>query len=580
MVRSLLAAVLLVAGAASGRAEPPTPASALARMPVKEVTVFKDGHAYVVHQGAMPTDAAGNVLLDLLPTPVLGTFWPYSLDKSAKLDAVTAGRRPVAVERTALTLREMLEANVGAEVVIAEGTKPAYPATIVRFLARSAEELDATEPPTGIDRLPVKGNVVLLKTADGTRAVPVEQITDVKFVGKYATKVTDVEVRNLLTLKLDWGGQPPAKSAEVGMAYVQKGVRWIPGYRIELGADGRAVVKLQATLLNELADLKDATVNLVVGVPSFYFKETADPIALSQAVAQLSPYFQTNASTQYAMSNSMMTQVARGGEVRNAHGGAATPVADLGPAVEGGTQSEDLFVYTVKNVTLARGQRMVLPIAEYALAYKDVYTLDIPAAPPAELRNPSADAQATQLAKLMAAPKVIHKVRLTNGATHPLTTAPALVLKNGRVIAQGMMTYTPKHGSVDVTLTAAVDLRVKKADKEVKRTPNGTAFEGHQFARADLTGTVSVTNAGAKPVEIEVTRHVLGSADTVGDGAKAEQVNVLEDDAGDARPAWWGYYSWPSWWGHVNGVGRITWTVKLAPGQTADQTYAWHYYWR
>ena len=418
-----------------------------------------------------------------------------------------------------------------------------------------------------------------MKTADGTRAVPVEQITDVKFVGKYATKVTGVEVRNLLTLKLDWGGQPPAKSAEVGMAYVQKGVRWIPGYRIELAADGRAVVKLQATLLNELADLTDATVNLVVGVPSFYFKETADPIALSQAVAQLSPYFQTDASTQHALSNSMMTQVARGGEVRNAPG-AAAPAADLGPVVEGGTQSEDLFVYTVKNVTLARGQRMVLPIAEYALAYKDVYTLDIPAAPPAELRNPSADAQAAQLAKLMAAPKVIHKVRLTNAATHPLTTAPALVLKDGRVIAQGMMTYTPKLGSVDVTLTAAVDLRVKKADKEVKRTPNGTTFEGHQFARADLTGTVSVTNAGAKPVEIEVTRHVLGTADGVGDGAKAEQVNVLEDDAGDARPAWWGYYSWPSWWGHVNGVGRITWTVKLAPGQTADQTYAWHYYWR
>ncbi len=580
MVRSLFAAVLLAAGAGPGRAEPPTPTAALARMPVKEVTVFKDGHAYVVHQGAMPTDAAGNVLLDLLPTPVLGTFWPYSLDKTAKLDAVVAGRRPVAVERTALTVREMLEGNVGAEVVIAEGNRPAYPATIVRFLTRSAEELDATEPPTGADRVPVKGNVVLLKTADGTRAVPVEQITDVKFVGKYATKVTGVEVRNLLTLKLNWGGQPPAKSAEVGMAYVQKGVRWIPGYRIELAADGRAVVKLQATLLNELADLNGATVNLVVGVPSFYFKETADPIALSQAVAQLSPYFQTDASTQYAMSNSMMTQVARGGEVRNAPGGGAVPAADLGPVVEGGTQSEDLFVYTVKNVTLARGQRMVLPIAQYALAYKDVYTLDIPAAPPAELRNPSADAQAAQLAKLMAAPKVVHKVRLTNAATHPLTTAPALVLKDGRVIAQGMMTYTPKLGTVDVTLTAAVDLRVKKADKEVKRTPNGTTFEGHQFARADLTGTVSVTNAGAKPVEIEVTRHVLGSADTVGDGAKAEQVNVLEDDAGDARPAWWGYYSWPAWWGHVNGVGRITWTVKLAPGQTADQSYAWHYYWR
>src|SRR5262249_6684252 len=150
-------------------------------------------------------------------------------------------------------------------------------------------------------------------------------------------------------------------------------IRWIPGYRIELDGKGKAVVKLQATILNELTDLNDATVNLVVGVPSFYFKETADPIALSQAVAQLSPYFQTDASTQYALSNAMMTQVARGGEVRHGKGGgpgggggAAAP-ADLGPELGGGSQSEDLFVFTVKNVTLAKGQRMVLPVAQFTL---------------------------------------------------------------------------------------------------------------------------------------------------------------------------------------------------------------------
>ncbi len=580
MLRPLFAASLLAIAAGPGRAEPPTPNAALARMPVKEVTVFKDGHAYVVHEGAMPTDAAGNVLLDLLPTPVLGTFWPYSLEKNAKLESVTAGRRRVSVERTALTLRELIEANVGADVVVAEGARPPYAATIVKLLTRSAEELDATLPPTAADHLPVKGNVLLLKTADGTRAVPIEQVTDLKFVGKYATTATEVESRNLLTLKLDWGGRDGApKSAQVGMAYVQKGIRWIPSYRVELGNDGQAVVKLQATILNELADLKGATVNLVVGVPSFYFKETADPIALSQAVAQLSPYFQTDASTQYALGNAMMTQVARGGEVRNAPGGAAAPAPDLGPVVDGGTQSEDLFVYAVKNVTLARGQRMVLPIAQYTLAYKDVYTLDIAATPPAEVRSQSGNPQAAELARLMAAPKVVHKVRLTNGATHPLTTAPALVLKDGRVVAQGMMTYTPKFGSVDVALTAAVDLRVKKADREAKRTPNALAFEGHQLTRADLTGTLAVTNAGGKPVEVEVTRHVLGHVDTVGDGAKSEQLSALDDDA-HARPDWWGHYSWPGWWSHLNGVGRITWTVKLAPGQTADQSYAWHYFWR
>ena len=605
MLRPLFIATLLALAAAPGRAEPPTPNAALARMPVKEVTVFKDGHAYVVHEGAMPTDAAGNVLLDLLPTPVLGTFWPYSLEKNAKLESVTAARRRVSVERTALTIRELIEANAGAEVVVAEGVKPAYAATIVKLLTRSAEELDATLPPAAADHLPVKDNVLLLKTADGTRAVPIEQVTDLKFVGKYATTLTEVEARNLLTLKLDWGvgvrrdalrdlysgaggyyppgpkpdlgGRVVPKSASVGMAYVQKGIRWIPNYRVELGEDGQAVVKLQATLLNELADLKDATVNLVVGVPSFHFKDTADPIALSQAVAQLSPYFQTDASAHFAMSNAMMTQVARGGEVRNAPGGAAAPAPDLGPAV-GGTQSEDLFVYTVKNVTLARGQRMVLPVTQSTLAYKDVYTLDIPATPPLELRAASGNnVQGAALAKLMAAPKVIHKVRLTNGAAHPLTTAPVLVLKGGRVLAQGMMTYTQKLGSVDVALTAAVDIRVKLTEREVKRTPDALVFDKTQHWRGDLTGSLSVTNAGGKPVEVEVTRNVLGHIDTVGDGAKSEQLSAL-DDAGD--PARWGEFPWPGWWSQLNGVGRVTWTAKLAPGQTAELAYAWHYFWR
>src|SRR5438876_9918757 len=116
------------------------PLSALAKMPVKEITIFKDGHAFVLHEGKMPTDASGNVLLDHLPTPVIGTFWPYSADKNAKLLGVTAARRRVLVDQTALVLRDLLECNIGAEVLVNEGTGP-YPATIVGLPVRSSEEL-------------------------------------------------------------------------------------------------------------------------------------------------------------------------------------------------------------------------------------------------------------------------------------------------------------------------------------------------------------------------------------------------------------------------------------------------------
>ena len=60
ILHAVVCAALLI-GAASLAAQVPAPLAALARMPVKEITVFKDGHAFVLHEGTLPTDAAGNV---------------------------------------------------------------------------------------------------------------------------------------------------------------------------------------------------------------------------------------------------------------------------------------------------------------------------------------------------------------------------------------------------------------------------------------------------------------------------------------------------------------------------------------
>ena len=120
LLAGALAGLVLVSSATAVRAEPAPALSALAHMPVKEVTVFKDGHAFVLHSGTMPVDAKGGVVLDYLPTPVMGTFWPFANDKACKLSSVTASQSRVAVERTAMTIRELLEANVGAEVTLTE----------------------------------------------------------------------------------------------------------------------------------------------------------------------------------------------------------------------------------------------------------------------------------------------------------------------------------------------------------------------------------------------------------------------------------------------------------------------------
>src|SRR3569833_2215887 len=83
--------------ATAARTEPAPPQSALAKLPVRESSAFKDGHAFVLHEGLMPTDASGDVSMDYLPNPVIGTFWPYSADPAVKLTSVVASQRRLSV---------------------------------------------------------------------------------------------------------------------------------------------------------------------------------------------------------------------------------------------------------------------------------------------------------------------------------------------------------------------------------------------------------------------------------------------------------------------------------------------------
>ena len=584
----LFATLYAVSAISEARAQDQAPAlNALAKMPVREVTVFKDGSAFVLHQGKMPVAADGSVLMDYLPSPVLGTFWPFVAENDVKLTSVNAGQRRVTVERTALDIQGLIEANPGAQVEITEtpasNTQPPphYPGTIIGLTERGSAELEATSGPNSGEMLPQKGSVVLVRTADGVKAVRLERIMDVTFKDPPKSTGGNIEFRNLLTLHLDWGKRKPEAAVEAGLMYLQHGIRWIPEYKITIDGEGKATVKLQATLVNDLTDMEDVTCNLVVGVPNFKFKDEIDPMALQQSMAQVSQYMtlSNGSQTSQVLSNAIMTQAAAPAEkMRQAESG--------GEAVAPGMDTvEDLHVFTVSHVTLKKGERMVLPVSEITVPYHDVYVLELPFAPPVEIWQRFNNNQQSELARLLSAPKVMHKIRLSNSGDSPFTTAPALIANDKQVLAQAMMTYTPKGGTVDLDVTTAVDVLVKKTDIETKRSPNAVDWDGSSYTRVDLAGTITLTNYRKQPVELEVVRNVLGSVTEAGQDGKFEAVNVLEDssymaDSSSNQPSWWGWWNWPNWWSHFNGVNRITWKQKVEPGKSVDLKYAWHYFWR
>ena len=523
--------------------------AARAQLPIKEVTVFKDGHAFVLAEGELPVHN-GEATMEGLPQPVLGTFWPYAAQSGVTLTSVTAGLKDVPGERGAATLKELFALNVGKPATIREIDGALYSATV----------------------LSVTDGLILLQTEQGVKATEPGRIRDATFAGgQLVRSLPSPTTKAQLTLKLSGASGGRAK---VGVMYLQKGLRWIPSYKIDLDGKSQAKVKLQATLVNELADLDGATANLVIGVPSFAFKDTLDPIALQETAAQLSGFFARDSRTSNALGG-QMSQMAG-----YAQRGAAPEAADpSGPAVTGGEQNEDLFVFTVKNVTLHKGERMTLPVAELTLPYKNVYTLELL---PSATRNASGyyDAQTnTEFARLAASPKARHVVRLTNASPFPLTTAPALLMSQGKVVAQGQTLFTAKGGTSDIALTDAPDISVKRSDKESERTPKALQSDGYDYFSVQMKGDVELCNYRKEDVEIEVTRYVLGKVDSA---TASGAVAALDPLADDSLPGWLGQIGNSLDRIRFTGLGKIFWKATLpAGGKTCvNLDYAWHYFTR
>ena len=152
-------------------------------------------------------------------------------------------------------------------------------------------------------------------------------------------------------------------------------------------------------------------------------------------------------------------------------------------------------------------------MSEFELPYRDVHVLSVPFGPPPEMREQFQGERAAQMARLLAQPKVMHALRLENTSSAPLTTAPALVLARGKLLAQGLLTYTPLGAKTDLEINPAVDVRAEIRERETERKANAMTWAGDSYARTDIAGSIELTNHKREPIEVEVRRSVLGLAD-------------------------------------------------------------------
>jgi hypothetical protein len=582
---------------------------------VTDVTVFKDGHALVMVQGSAQLEG-GWCRTREVPAPLLGAFWTFVAQENCEVDFVRSGFIETDENRPCLTFEEMIQANAGKEAVIVE--EPRSPAvqivsdagwfpyqnglshegTLLGILSHETEkEVQTSETlPPGYDRwgryvsgqqvqhakeekVESLASFVMLKTSAGVQLIKRENIRSICFAeDSISTEHPEKKKVREISIRVLRNGEPARGDAALGMVYLQRGIRWIPDYRIELLGNGEARVSLQGTIINELADLDNVDMRLVVGVPSFVMKDSFSPMALREIGLQLGSYFAPPAwrrgeTRADYLSNALMSQVVAvlpRGEPEPSSGG---------PDVPSEGQQEDLFVYHKSGITLRKGERAVVKLLDVTVPYEDIYTWDVPALPPREMWRHVNQEQIRQLLTALGAPKVMHQIRLTNTGEVPWTTGPATIFKDGTPLGQQVLTYTSVKNKVDVPVTVATDLNTKKEESEASRNLRDIRLNGTDYTKVVVHGKLAVTNFKDRPVRLFVSRKIVGTATAATADGKITSLNVAEETSLLQEEQWWWYWwSWPWWFYRINSVSEISWEATIAPGKSAAFEYDWHYH--
>ncbi len=535
-MRQVLLAVMLVLGvtmvAAAQAAD-----ELIAQPQVREVSLFKNGLGWFVQQGTLRGDGVLNITD--VPAAVHGSIWLGYDPARLTVRALTARRATYARTRPAVTIPEMLRANIGRTVeiffddtsrrgvitAIPEGEQPVVQPQYQREF--------------GSRIIPPSGDIMLF-TADGrTEAI---RLNEVQRVAGDATLVTSLpydEEKPVLEVSF------AARQAEAyTLAYLARGVAWAPAYRIDISNADKATLRLQGTFINEAQDLTDVTVNFISGFPNLTQTGVISPLA---NIESLDAFLNSlgGGSGYRRNENRMMAQSAVFANAPGFYGGdAVLPVAG------DGDYAGDLFYYRVPHVTLQKNERAAFDLLSDRVPYEHIYTWQIAPGGAPQGRYQRSETTENET--------VWHEIKFTNTFSQPLTTGPALVVEGGRILGQDVLNYCAAGGEGRVKITKALDIRAEQVETEQARQHDARTFNGNRHDKVTVEGTLSLRNFKREAVTVEISRTVSGefisSSTTCAAVKRAEAVRA------------------------VNPTTDLKWTVTIPAGGKLDITYSYVVY--
>jgi len=497
------------------------------RPKTKSVAVFKNGLGFFVREGEAEMHD-GWCMARQIPPAAFGTLAIYAKNEHEVVDIVGAGPGEVVEfdDRDAPTDAKSKRTRLAA-------------ATNLKIELKYKQK---GEERTAAGRLVSIGpRFAVLDTGKHSVAVPVEGIRRMQIL-ELPLRLHVAQERS--------SRSSDAKSVEkttLGMAYLRKGITWIPDYTLKVLDHQTAELTLRGTLVNEAEHLVHTDVHLVVGVPHFKHTQYMAPIAIGQVIRTIGAAVAGNmpgvVMSQAVMSRAAIVSNARTAPQFGAGNVVEAPVpvdaGDLNKALGdlpqlGGAAATDYTVYTKRDVTLRRGEKAIITLFTRKIKYSHIYRWS----PPGRME---------------------HSLVLHNSTDTPWTTGPCLALSDERPLSEDLLHYTPKGGRTELPVTTAINVAHEKSEREIERKLKVHSPARHVWLDlVTLEGKLQLRNFEKRDVHIVITNPVPGKTIEATDGGAISvdptKLKLLER------------------------CGSVGWDVALKAGEKKTLTYQYERY--
>ncbi len=525
---------------------------------VVNAALFKNGYGCIVREVTIAGGDNKETIIDDVPAPVHGTFWLIP-SQDVTLTSITATEGEYKRQLTAISLLELLQANVGEniEVKTADGWIAGKLLTFAEVRKPDNNmppniPTDNNSPYYGYNRSynPTSslamhsdvGNLLTIETAEGTIGLPMLAVTQIrKRPGTGALKTTISHVESGAIFKIKTSG----KGGTAQIAYITRGLSWAPSYRLDIGGQ-LAHLNAKAVLINDAEDIVTDDLSCVAGYPNIKFAQVVDPLAMQGDIGQFISQLQTPENNQSGRSNVMTQQVMMNSAYNSSP---SYPTMNANP-----DDDKDLHFYSFKGINIKRGERVYLPLLEMNVPFTDIYKWDIATTRDYNgygWRNQNDQNSPPQ------SEDVWHTIRFKNNDKQVLTTGPVTIVSTNVFLGQNVLYYTSAGGYTDVNITKAVDIKAKSTE-EILESKDNITINNNSYQIYINRGKMTVNNYKQENVKVVIKKDIYGDI----------TYTSIKPTAINEKPIQYG----------VNAITTAVWEVTVPAGKSFEIEYKYSKY--